>query len=107
MHFGTLNEGPAGDPDGDGWITASEQFSGRDPSRRDEMLEVTALREPDGRLRLSWPSGPADTFELKASDQLGLPLPSGTPVPGRFPEVNWLLPTDATLRLFEVVRSAP
>jgi len=106
-HFGTLNEGPAGDPDGDGWITASEQFSGRDPSRRDEMLEVTALREPDGRVRLLWPSGPKDTFELRASDQLGLPFQGGTSVPGRFPEVNWLLPTDATLRWFEVVRSAP
>ncbi len=106
-HFGTLGEGPGGDPDHDGWITASEQFSGRDPARRDEPLEVTASRESDGRLRLSWPSGPADTYELRSSDRLGLPFPGGTPVPGRFPEVNWLLPTDGPLRLFEVVRSAP
>ncbi|MFM7817393.1 MAG: S8 family peptidase, partial [Verrucomicrobiota bacterium] len=106
-HFGTLNEGPAGDPDGDGWITASEQFSGRDPSRRDEMLEVTASRDSDGRLRLSWPSGPTDTFELKASDQLGIPFPGGTSVPGRFPEVNWLLPSDAPLQVFKVYRPTP
>ncbi len=106
-HFGTLSEGPAGDPDRDGWITASEQFSGRDPSRRDEMLEVMASRDPDGRLRLSWSSGPTDTFELKASDQLGIPLTGGTPVPGRFPEMNWLLPTDTAVRFFEVVRPTP
>lgn len=106
-HFGNLNEGPAGDPDRDGWITASEQFSGRDPAGRDEPLEVTASEEPDGRLRLSWPSGPSDTFELKASDRLEPPFPGGTPVPGRFPEVNWLLPTDAAFRWFEVVRPTP
>jgi hypothetical protein len=68
---------------------------------------VTVGREPDGRLRLSWPSGPTDAFELKGSERLQLPFPVGTPIPGRFPEVDWWLPAEAPLQLFEVVRPAP
>ncbi|MFZ9854558.1 MAG: S8 family peptidase [Limisphaerales bacterium] len=106
-HFGDLAQVPAGDPDRDGWSNASEQFSGRDPSKRDEPLDVTVGREPDGRLRLSWPSGPTDAFELRSSDQLQLPFPVGTPIPGQFPEVDWWLPAETPLQLFEVVRPAP
>jgi subtilisin-like proprotein convertase family protein len=106
-YFGDLAQIPAGDPDHDGWSNASEQFSGRDPSKRDEALEVTAGREADGRVRLSWPSGPTDTFELKGSDQLQLPFPVGTPIPGRFPEVDWLLPADSPAQLFKVSRPNP
>lgn len=106
-NFGSLSQAPSGDPDNDGWSNASEQFSGRDPSRRDESLEMTAERASDGRLRLSWPSGPTDTFELRVSDRLKVPFPAGIPIPGRFPEVNWLLPADAPARLFEVSRPTP
>ncbi len=102
--FGTLIQGPEGDPDGDGWSNAAEQFAGRDPSQRDEAFVASLGTDADGRFRLSWPGTQQENYQIWVRPDLGMPPLLVTNVPGRFPEAGWRFPADAAAQMFEVQR---
>lgn len=103
--FGSLSQGPAEDPDGDGWNNASEHLAGRDPTQREEAFELAVGREKDGRLRLTWPGTAQESYQVWATSGLGRPATLVTNVPGRFPEAGWRLEARNGTELYEVRRS--
>lgn len=73
------------DEDKDGWSNAVEQYLGRNP-RVNERGESTALQwVGDGRLRLSWPALPGQTYGVRSGTEVTGPfeLPVAVDVTGR------------------------
>jgi hypothetical protein len=100
--LGSVNFGPADDPDGDGWSNAAEQLAGRDPSRLEESLTADVSKDPDGRLRLTWPGTAQNDFQVWSRSSPDQPSILVTNVPGRFPETGWRLPPSESQGLYEV-----
>jgi subtilisin family serine protease len=100
--LGSVNFGPADDPDRDGWSNAAEQLAGRDPSRLEESLTADVSKDPDGRLRLTWPGTAQNDFQVWSRSSPDQPSILVTNVPGRFPETGWRLPPSESQGLYEV-----
>lgn len=95
--FGSLAEGPADDPDGDGSTNAREQALRRDPTRPDKPLRLD-LASYDGRqlLRLSWPGTEGTEYRLLQAPSAGGPSTEVTRIRGVFPETEAIVPFYST-----------
>ncbi len=67
-----VNNGPQGDPDGDGINTSSEWLVGLNPVIDDRNLfpQLRAERQPDGSVRLEFPVIPDRRYRILLSDNL-------------------------------------
>lgn len=108
--FGDLRQGPRDDPDGDGFSNAREQLLGTNPVSLMSEFRVAAQPLEDGWLRLSWPSGAGDIFQLLGQtnvvgfrkDLVGLTVVGGLPV------AEAVVPERGEAsRFFQVKRFAP
>jgi subtilisin-like proprotein convertase family protein len=102
-HFGNQVGAPKDDPDHDGYPNAVEQILHANPNARDQafVLDLSPWNQRLGRL--SWPSGPGDSFDIWSATDLGVPLTLTTNVPGRFPEAEWFfVRTNESQRFFRV-----
>ncbi|HAV62412.1 MAG TPA: hypothetical protein DCY13_08625, partial [Verrucomicrobiales bacterium] len=105
-NFLGLSEGPAGDPDGDGYSNSREQLAATNP----KIAEVPFRMEPalwNPRLvRLSWPGVAGADYEvLKGTEVTG--VQTVTNVVGTFPETVWFTTHTNLQREFFQVRRVP
>jgi hypothetical protein len=108
LHFGNLAGGPKDDPDSDGRPNAVEQILRGNPKARDQALTLDFSPWNQRLGRLSWPSGPDDSFEIWSSSDLEAPLALLTNMPGRFPEAEWfLVRTNQAQKFFQVRAPSP
>jgi len=102
QYFGSLNQGPRDDPDGDGYSNMREQLMGTDPTRNNNLpFQVDLSLWSSSLARISWPASPGYHFEV-----WGGVNPSSlsllTNLPAKFPETEWFVPTPNAARFFRV-----
>lgn len=98
----TAQGNPSGDPDADGYNNAVEQVLGTDPLASNHALILDLSPFNSQYLRLSWPSGPAHTFELLAAPEAAAIFTNTASVPGRFPETEVFVPRSESRWFFRV-----
>jgi len=98
--FGSLNLGPRDDPDGDGFDNAREQVMGTDPMTPNAPLRLELAELSPGRWRFSWPGLEGRSYRLQTGAELGQSWPEATPVAGRFPVTERVIPTPTVPRQF-------
>jgi subtilisin-like proprotein convertase family protein len=107
QHFGTLNFGPADDPDGDGYSNAREQIMGTDPNEPAKAIQLD-LSVWDGRLaRLSWSSNTNTVYRIDFGEESVAPLTVATNIPGRFRQTEWFLPYTNLFHQFFRIQAVP
>ncbi len=109
--FGNLESSAAMDPDLDGSSNAREQVLGTDPTREDEPFRISVAPFDIASSRLSWPATDGLRYTVR---RRGLGLPStGSPeeietvIPGRFPEIDWVVPWTSLPGVVYRVESTP
>jgi subtilisin family serine protease len=97
--LGTLEWGPADDPDGDGYSNLRESLEGSNPlvDERPEMPDVAFFN--DDHVRVSWPGQLGDGYRLWSWDRLGA-NGSAVIVPGRFPVTAEVIPAPGSAQGF-------
>ncbi|HRZ34764.1 MAG TPA: S8 family serine peptidase [Candidatus Paceibacterota bacterium] len=100
--FGSLDQGPAGDPDQDGWSNVREQILGRDPAIADRPFRLDLSRWDSRWGRLSWPAGAAFRYEVSMQSALGEPPQVVSEQTGRFPELDLIVPLTDGCRFYQV-----
>lgn len=102
--FGNLDATTAADPDQDGSSNAREQALGTDPTQADEPFRIDVAQFDTGFSRLSWPATEGFRYTVRRRS-LGFPgsgsgSGSGeeteTVIPGRFPELDWVVPSTSS-----------
>jgi hypothetical protein len=71
----TGDDGPDGDPDGDGAINSHEYTADTEPEDRDSVLALTGLSASNGDLVLTWQGGVAAEQIVEYSESAAGPLP--------------------------------
>lgn len=104
-YFGSLNQGPQDDPDGDGSSNAREQILGTSPikSETDFRLDFSIWNE--SYARISWPATNNRIYEILSGPSTIIPLSSRSKVSGTFPESELIVPISALNGEFFEVRS--
>lgn len=69
--LGTMGDGGADDPDGDGLTHAVEAWLGTDPLESDRPFVVEAWRDGPTGMRMSWPATPGRRYRLESSGAPG------------------------------------
>jgi subtilisin family serine protease/subtilisin-like proprotein convertase family protein len=101
-HFGNLNQGPAGDPDHDGYSNMREQIMGTDPNVANDPLQLDLSAWSPSYYRLSWPGSTNYSYDIWGGTNAAA-LALLTNWPGHFPETEWFSPgTNPPLRFFRV-----
>ena len=100
--FGNLGSGPRDDPDGDGLSNLQEQLVGKDPTRPDWPLSLDLSAWDENLWRLSWPASDGYAYELLGRPTANAPETVLSTQPGRYPELEWILPLGANTELFRV-----
>ena len=100
--FGSLANGPSGDPDGDGWSNAAEQWIGSDPMLNETVFATDLSRLQPGRLRLSWPGLAGRDYVVERADSASGPYQFISNIPGNFPESGWLFDGSALQGFFRI-----
>ncbi|MCX8156016.1 MAG: S8 family serine peptidase [Verrucomicrobiae bacterium] len=95
---------PQGDPDGDGYNNAVEQVLGTDPRAPNQPLVLDLSPFNAHYLRLSWPAGGGELFELWTAGTLGGGFSPAAAIPGRFPETEAFVPRTESSRYFRLRR---
>lgn len=62
--FGTLTNGPAGDPDGDGASNQAEYMTGTDPGSASSALAISGLTISGSTARVTWQSVPQGLYRV-------------------------------------------
>jgi subtilisin-like proprotein convertase family protein len=107
LQFASLAQGPAGDPDHDGYSNAREQVLGSDPAHATLPFQLD-LSLWDSRLaRLSWPSNTNTLYRVEIGAESAAPLHLLTTIPGGFPETEWFVPYTEGLHHFFKVEAVP
>jgi subtilisin family serine protease/subtilisin-like proprotein convertase family protein len=105
--LGSLAYGPKDDPDGDGFSNAREQIMGTNPQVSDILSTPDLSRWGlfgSSFMRLSWPSAPQYSYELRGGTNIGS-LSLITNLPGGFPETEWFDPFTTSQNKFFQVRA--
>ncbi len=107
QYFGSLAQGPQGDPDQDGYSNMREQILGTNPTVNNNLPFVVDFSPWNaGLTRLSWPASASYHFEVWAgTDPNGLTLQAT--VPGQFPVTEWFAPVSGAASQFYRVRAVP
>jgi len=100
--FGSLDQGPAGDPDQDGWSNLREQLLGRNPAVADRPFRLDLSRWDARWGRLSWPAGAGFRYEVSMQSALGEPPQVVSEQTGRFPELDLIVPLTDGSRFYQV-----
>ena len=104
--LGTLDYGPADDPDGDGYSNAREQCLDTDPRVYDPVWGADLSFWDDQRIRVAFPAALDRTYQILVSSGLGQPATVLTNLAGRLPEVEVMVPyLGATNQFFKAVRT--
>ncbi len=92
--FGSLDQGPAQDFDGDGWSNLVEQLRGTDPTRNENQTQLTLSSWSSDVLRLSWNSSPTQVWQVRESAAITGPFTGLNPpqIQGGFPETELMIP---------------
>ena len=107
--FQTLAFGPKDDPDDDNFSNAREQLMGTDPVAWDEPFRLDLVPwqvYQAQRLRLSWPGGPDNNYEVWAGTNAGL-LYLQTNLAGTFPDTTWFSPYTGIPQQFFRIKAVP
>lgn len=91
--FGNLEAGARGDVDGDGSSNAREQVLGTDPTQPDEPFRITMVPFDAHSFRLSWPATEGFRYSVRRGSLLSAGSPVDAEIAGRFPEVEWVVPS--------------
>jgi subtilisin-like proprotein convertase family protein len=102
LHVASAN--PLADPDGDGYNHAVEQVLGTDPLAPNQPLVMDASPFNAHYLRLSWPAGGSEVFELWTAETLNGSFSPAASIPGRFPETEAFVPRTESSRFFQLRR---
>jgi hypothetical protein len=93
-HLGTLAQGPADDPDGDGYSNLRESLEGTDPLKDQRSGPPDLGFFYDNLVRVSWPGRAGQEYLLQSGASLGS-LGSPTHVSGQFPVTAAMAPKPA------------
>jgi subtilisin family serine protease len=93
--FGNLDRGTRDDVDEDGSSNAREQVLGTDPTQADRSFRITLDAFDAKSFRLSWPAMEGFRYSVLRRGFLDGASPIETVIPGRFPEVDWVVPSTA------------
>jgi len=66
----TGNDGPEGDPDGDGFTNLQEFLAGTDPTDSTSALQITDISRAGVDINVSWTSAAGKTYQLHRYDSL-------------------------------------
>jgi subtilisin-like proprotein convertase family protein len=102
IHFACLMEGPADDPDRDGYSNMREQLMATNPNAGVPLQLDLSFWAP-GIIRLSWPGSPNYNYQLYGGTNVSA-LPLITNVPGKFPETEWFIDISTMPHQFYRVR---
>lgn len=102
LHVADAN--PLADPDGDGYNNALEQVLGTDPHAPNQPLVMDVSPFNNHYLRLSWPAGGGEGFELWTAETVNGSFTPAALVPGRFPETEAFVPRTEHSRFFRLRR---
>ncbi|WCJ58855.1 S8 family serine peptidase [Fontisphaera persica] len=91
-----------GDPDGDGYNNAVEQVLGTDPLAPNHPLVMDISPFNAQYLRLSWPAGGGEGFEVWTAGTVSGVFSNAAVVPGRFPETEAFVPRVEGSRFFRL-----
>jgi subtilisin family serine protease/subtilisin-like proprotein convertase family protein len=105
--LGSLQFGPADDPDHDGLSNAREQILGSDPMRDERVLKMNVAEWYPGYVRFSWPSADINDYDLVQSDDPSKPFSALGTLHGRLPRTSIVLPENATGHQFFRVTAKP
>jgi subtilisin family serine protease/subtilisin-like proprotein convertase family protein len=105
--FGSLQAGPAEDPDNDGSSNVREQILGTDPMKDERVLDMNIAEWYPGFARLSWPSIDANNYDLLATENLSQPFSLLGTSPGRTPRRALVLPDNGSAHQFFRVVEKP
>jgi hypothetical protein len=73
--LGDANADPEDDPDGDGLSNGDEFRAGTDPTTRNSTIKSTLEPQPDGDVRVKWPSVAGKRYRLERATDLTAPEP--------------------------------
>lgn len=107
QHFSNLLNGPADDPDADGYSNAREQILKTPPRVNDSVLEVDLSNWGNGYARLNWPARPGVEYEVLGTADLTAPFQLVATVPGGFPRAAWIGRADQNYRFFTIREKNP
>lgn len=106
LHFTNLDQGPADDPDLDGYSNAREQVMLTDPAIEEIPFRVDPVAWNTRLVRLSWPGVAGASYEVRGgSDVTG--LQTITNLSGVFPETVWFTTYTNLQQEFFQVRRLP
>jgi hypothetical protein len=104
--LGTLDYGPADDPDGDGYSNAREQCLDAAPRVSDPVLGADLSFWDDQRVRVAFPAAANRTYQIRVAAGLDQPSTVLTNLAGRLPEVEIIAPYHGlTNQFFNAVRT--
>ena len=102
QYFGSLSQGPADDPDRDGYSNMREQLMGTNPTVNNNLPFRLDLSPWNSAIyRLSWPSSTDYSYQIWSGTNSGA-LSLLTNVPGQFPESEWFIPSMNASQFFRV-----
>lgn len=87
-HFQSLAQGPADDPDQDGYSNAREQVMHTDPNVAEIPFRVDPATWNARLVRLSWPGVAGVNYEVRSGSDV-TSLQTVTNIAGQFPETVW------------------
>ena len=100
----TAHANPRADPDADGYNNAVEQALGTDPLAPNHPLALDLSPFNTRFLRLSWPAGGGELFQIWTAETVNGVSSNAASVPGRFPETEAFVPRTETSRFFQLRR---
>jgi len=104
--FGALDRGARDDLDQDGSSNAREQVLGTDPTQADEPFRISVDPFDAKSFRLSWPATEGFRYAVRRRSLLDGSSPVETVIPGRFPEIDWVVPfTDQPGFVYQIERT--
>ena len=103
-NFGSLAQGPADDPNGNGYSNMREYLMGTDPRAVTPEFKVVPGPFDSSHVRLTW-SGPTNaTYEIFSGANPAVTLSLSTNIPSGFPETEFIAPTAGSSTGFFRVR---
>lgn len=103
-HFQSLAQGPADDPDHDGYSNAREQVMHTDPNVAEIPFRVDPATWNARLVRLSWPGVDGMNYEVRSGTDV-TSLQTVTNIAGQFPETVWFTTyTNLQSEFFQVRR---
>jgi subtilisin family serine protease len=97
-NFGNLDQGPAGDPDHDGYSNMREQIMGTNPNKPPPFQAWFSPWSPT-IARVSWPGSPAFQYTVRAGTNAAALAPAAS-VNAIFPDTEWFVEFDQPPRQF-------